>query len=844
MPLTLKDSKSFETQLIDAVRSVNRALGGSVSSARYTSDYNQYEVQLIDAVKGIGRTLSGSGLSLLGGPGGSSDHYIGTTKAQDKPAFQPLTGITTIDATGLATIGGGIKLSGTKKIWFGDTYFLELVNTAPAGATPLYALHTNLGFYSDSWVSAGGVGSGGGGGGGSSYLKELLDVYHDSSGILRSGGTAVQNGDTLVYDSTNSRWYAAAGGGGGGSSVSVSQSTSSGTTTTTITVDGTATAIAVKSVAFGTQASDRIPITIGATTTNVLTSHQSLSGYVQTSRQVNGHALTSDVTITKGDIGLGNVENTAISTWAGSANITTLGDITTGVWNGSTIGVTRGGTGLTAISKGDILYGSDSNTVARLSANGTSTKKFLTQSGSDAPAWGTIVASDVPDLSGTYVTLGTAQTITGAKTLSADLTLSASLLMSLNSYIDIGPARIMYDSNNGAIRITTNATTNPPSIGLYADGFVAAGGVGSGGGGGGAMVLNDLTDVTITSRTNGDVLSYSSSFGKWVNTAKAVYLSGYATESWVNGRGFLVSSDLSAYALKVGGSDYEFKVSKLKFGNTGHVDSFLSADAYGLLEHRPKWTYTHAALTPGRPAVTENVFLAFLDDIPEELPNPQKLYFGSTSSGQYYDGSLQMVLTASLLNAVTLDTAQTITGAKTFSAGTVFGDDITLSTNTKRILGTLSGGGTANMLTIANDDGLYIGANSLSRVQLNATGTFMFYWGSGNKYVSFGNIAGSASSGEYCYFPNMSPNNANASIGLSSDRWANIYGVNANLSGDLAMADNSTITLGPVTITYDAVNKALHISGTDGGQTIGFYCDGFVSAGGTQGGTTTRRLRV
>jgi len=40
---------------------------------------------------------------------------------------------------------------------------------------------------------------------------------------------------------------------------------------------------------------------------------------------------------TKGDVGLGNVENTALSTWAGSTNLTTLGTISTGTWNGSVI---------------------------------------------------------------------------------------------------------------------------------------------------------------------------------------------------------------------------------------------------------------------------------------------------------------------------------------------------------------------------------------------------------------------------------------------------------------------------------------------------------------------------
>ena len=41
--------------------------------------------------------------------------------------------------------------------------------------------------------------------------------------------------------------------------------------------------------------------------------------------------------VTKSDVGLGNVENTSISTWAGSANIITVGTITAGTWQGSPI---------------------------------------------------------------------------------------------------------------------------------------------------------------------------------------------------------------------------------------------------------------------------------------------------------------------------------------------------------------------------------------------------------------------------------------------------------------------------------------------------------------------------
>lgn len=59
---------------------------------------------------------------------------------------------------------------------------------------------------------------------------------------------------------------------------------------------------------------------------------------------------TGAVTLVKGDVGLGNVENTALSTWAGSTNITTLGTITSGTWNAGTIAVTRGGTGVTTLT--------------------------------------------------------------------------------------------------------------------------------------------------------------------------------------------------------------------------------------------------------------------------------------------------------------------------------------------------------------------------------------------------------------------------------------------------------------------------------------------------------------
>lgn len=65
-----------------------------------------------------------------------------------------------------------------------------------------------------------------------------------------------------------------------------------------------------------------------------------LSGIVLPTRTINGHVLSADVTVTKSDLSLGSVENTALSTWAGSANLTTLGTIGTGIWHGTAIGDT------------------------------------------------------------------------------------------------------------------------------------------------------------------------------------------------------------------------------------------------------------------------------------------------------------------------------------------------------------------------------------------------------------------------------------------------------------------------------------------------------------------------
>lgn len=94
---------------------------------------------------------------------------------------------------------------------------------------------------------------------------------------------------------------------------------------------------------------------------------------------------------TKANLSLNNVENTALSTWAGSTNLTTLGTVSTGTWAATAIGATRGGTGQTAWTLGDLLYSNGVNSLAKLAGNTTTDRMYLSQRGdganSAAPSW-------------------------------------------------------------------------------------------------------------------------------------------------------------------------------------------------------------------------------------------------------------------------------------------------------------------------------------------------------------------------------------------------------------------------------------------------------------------------
>lgn len=98
--------------------------------------------------------------------------------------------------------------------------------------------------------------------------------------------------------------------------------------------------------------------------------------------------------LVKADVGLSSVENTALSTWGGSANIVTLGTIAAGIWQGSVVTGAFGGTGINNSGKTITLGGN-------LVTSGANSLTFTTTGATNVtlPTSGTLVNSSVTSLS-------------------------------------------------------------------------------------------------------------------------------------------------------------------------------------------------------------------------------------------------------------------------------------------------------------------------------------------------------------------------------------------------------------------------------------------------------------
>jgi len=224
---------------------------------------------------------------------------------------------------------------------------------------------------------------------------DYADISHDHSGVysltthdhsgtyLESMGTlddlsntnltSVSDNDLLQYDTTSSKWINISIGDAGIATTgdlhsAVTIGTANGLSISTqelsLALASTSTTGALSNTDWNTFNGKQDALTFGIANTNAV--KIDMEGVADndfakfTSNGVEGRSYAE----VKQDLSLDNVENTAISTWAGSANITTVGIIGTGTWQGTAIGDTYISSAATWSGKQDALTFGIANTNA------------------------------------------------------------------------------------------------------------------------------------------------------------------------------------------------------------------------------------------------------------------------------------------------------------------------------------------------------------------------------------------------------------------------------------------------------------------------------------------------
>ena len=162
---------------------------------------------------------------------------------------------------------------------------------------------------------------------------------------------------------------------------------------------------------------------------------ESMPSYTLKGNNTTSEAKPIDLTVneTRVLLDIDNVENTALTTWAGTANITTLGTIVTGTWAASDVAVIHGGTGTSNGSiegTSTLNFTTQSNNNIQLLPNGTgktiikkavinesandyslptgrgTSGQFMQTDGSGAASWATLTASNGLTKTGNDIELG------------------------------------------------------------------------------------------------------------------------------------------------------------------------------------------------------------------------------------------------------------------------------------------------------------------------------------------------------------------------------------------------------------------------------------------------------
>ena len=486
---------------------------------------------------------------------------------------------------------------------------------------------------------------------------------------------------------------------------------------------------------------------------------------------------------------------------------------------------------------------------------GMNTDKLWQELGKDDPTK-KIHISHLPD--NKFVTLDTEQTVTASKIFTGQLS-TANVVPSVNNAstlgleskrweniyavdanisgtvktqaLQVGDIKIIYDSVNKAV--TFEHIDGSTEIGFYTRGWISALGVspgGSGGSGGDGLVKNvygfsnlgttfsdsDL-DNTFNAYTINEIWKMAKEGGGIKNITQSG--SGNAVTDMA------LSSDGKTITAVFGGT-FARQQDLGTLNNTvtqlsNKLNNFLEgSDADNIIN---KWKELEAFLD----GLTESDNLAELLALKADKTITISAGTGLTGGGNLSaNRTLSLATTgvkAGTYTKVTVDTYGRVTVGNnpTTLAGYGITNAVTLTTAQ-----TISGQKTFTKNILMNSGiGLSYGGNTVFR---NTTGNTVI--------SSYGNEG-------MIYFR---PNGDTSDVGvIQINKQGHLNGVSAGFTGGVSAARltaNEYIQIGDAQLVYDSANKALRVKHRTDGNTVGFYSDGWVSAlgvktGGSGGGS-------
>jgi hypothetical protein len=484
---------------------------------------------------------------------------------------------------------------------------------------------------------------------------------------------------------------------------------------------------------------------VGGTNINVSGQTISLTGTVAAT---NGG--TGVNTVATGDLLYGSASNTWSKLGLGAAykSLVVNASGTQVEWNAvplnqsaaisGSLGPTNGGTGQTGYTVGDTLYSSATDTLTKLAGNTSTTKQYLSQTGtgsaSQAPAWATLSAADIQT-----GTLGATLGGTGQSSYAVGDLLYADTTTSLAKLADVATGNVLLSGGVGAapsygkVALTSAVSGTLP---------VANGGTGSTTStGSGAVVLASsptLVTPALGVPTSGD---FSSGTFTWptfnqnttgtagnVSGVVAIANGGTGETTRQAAMDTLAGATTSGYYLRGNGTDVV--MAAIQAGDVPTLNQNTTGTAGNV-------SGTVAIANGGTGQTTANA--AFDALAPSQTSN----------SGKYLTTNGTTTSWATVSGGVTSITAGTyLTGGTITTSGTIAVDATTTNTASKVVARDASGNFAAGTIT----------ANLTGNVTGNVTGTV-----SG----SAGSVANALTAGTGITFSSGSTYNGSAAITMS-----------------------------------------------------------------------------